>query len=114
LSGQRQSNTTDFLEQNATSITANAAQGNPFQPDVSFRGFSASPLLGVPQGIAVFQDGVRVNEPFGDIVNWDLIPPSAVASIQLLPGARAAFGRNALAGALAVYTKSGSSFPGGA
>jgi iron complex outermembrane recepter protein len=113
LSGQRQSNTTDFLEQNAGSITANAAQGNPFQPDISFRGFTASPLLGTPQGVSVFQDGVRINEPFGDIVNWDLIPPSAIASIQVIPGSNPMFGLNTLGGAVSVYTKSGAEYPGG-
>ncbi|HXR90716.1 MAG TPA: TonB-dependent receptor [Steroidobacteraceae bacterium] len=112
LSGQRQSNTTDFLEQNATSITANAAQGNPFQPDVSFRGFTASPLLGTPQGVSVFQDGVRINEPFGDIVNWDLIPQAAIAGIQVIPGSNPMFGLNTLGGAIAVYTKSGADYPG--
>ena len=112
LSGQRQSNATDFLEQNATSITANAAQGNPFQPDVSFRGFTASPLLGTPQGVSVFQDGVRINEPFGDIVNWDLVPQSAIAGIQVIPGSNPMFGLNTLGGAIAVYTKSGADYPG--
>src|SRR6185437_6522050 len=112
LSGQRQSNATEFLEQNATSITANAAQGNPFQPDVSFRGFTASPLLGTPQGVSVFQDGVRINEPFGDIVNWDLIPQSAIAGIQVIPGSNPMFGLNTLGGAIAVYTKSGAEYPG--
>ena len=66
---QRQSNVTEFLEQNPTSVNVNAAQGNPYQLDVSFRGFTASPLVGVPQGLSVFQDGVRINEPFGDVVN---------------------------------------------
>jgi outer membrane receptor protein involved in Fe transport len=113
LSGQRQTNVTDFLEQNATGLSANAAQGNPFQPDINFRGFSASPLLGTPQGVSVFQDGVRVNEPFGDVVNWDLIPQSAIASIQLIPGSNPAFGLNTLGGAVAVYTKSGAQYPGG-
>jgi len=113
LSGQRQTNVTDYLEQNATGLSANAAQGNPFQPDISFRGFSASPLLGTPQGVSVFQDGVRVNEPFGDVVNWDLIPQSAIASIQLIPGSNPAFGLNTLGGAVAVYTKSGAQYPGG-
>src|SRR6185437_10552406 len=114
LSGQRQSNATDFLEQNATSITANAAQGNPFQPDVSFRGFTASPLLGQPQGLSVFQDGVRINEAFGDVVNWDLLPQSAISSVQLIPGTVPAFGLNTLGGALAIYTKSGAQYPGAA
>ena len=113
LAGQRQSNLTDYLEQNPTGIASNAAQGNPFQPDISFRGFSASPLLGTPQGVSMFQDGVRVNEPFGDVVNWDLIPQSAIASIQLIPGSNPAFGLNTLGGAVAVYTKSGAQFPGG-
>ena len=114
VSGQRQSNTTDFLEQNATSVTANAAQGNPFQTDISFRGFTASPLLGTPQGVSVFQDGVRVNEPFGDVVNWDLIPESAIAGIQVIPGSNPVFGLNTLGGAIAVYTKSGAQYPGAA
>ncbi|HEX8885864.1 MAG TPA: Plug domain-containing protein [Noviherbaspirillum sp.] len=111
---QRQLTLTDHLEQNAGSVTVNAAQGNPYQPDVSFRGFTASPLLGVPQGLSVFQDGVRINEPFGDTVNWDLLPQSAIANMQLIPGSNPAFGLNTLGGALAVYTKSGSAYPGGA
>lgn len=113
LAGQRQTNVTDYLEQNPNGIATNAAQGNPFQPDINFRGFSASPLLGTPQGVSIFQDGVRVNEPFGDVVNWDLIPQSAIASIQLIPGSNPAFGLNTLGGAVAVYTKSGAEFPGG-
>jgi len=103
---------TDFLVQNAGSISANAAQGNPFQPDIAFRGFTASPLLGTPEGLSVFQDGVRVNEPFGDVVNWDLIPQSAISSIQLIPGSNPAFGLNTLGGALAICTKSGAEYPG--
>ncbi len=109
LGQQRAGNLTEFLEQNATSITVNAAQGNPFQPDINFRGFTASPLLGTPQAISVFFDGMRINEPFGDAVNWDLIPQSAIASIQLIPGSNPAFGLNTLGGAIALYSKSGAS-----
>ena len=109
LKRQGSASLTDFLEANATGLTVNAAQGNPYQPDINVRGFSASPLLGTPQGISVFFDGVRVNEPFGDSVNWDLIPVSAISSIQLIPGSNPAFGLNTLGGAIAVYTKSGSS-----
>jgi outer membrane cobalamin receptor len=72
----------------------------------------ASPLVGVAQGLSVFQDGVRINEPFGDVVNWDLLPQSAIASIQLLPGSNPLFGLNTLGGALVIYTKSGSAYPG--
>ena len=118
LRKQRAGNLSEFLEQNATGITLNAAQGNPFQPDVSFRGFTASPLLGTPQAVSVFFDGVRINEPFGDAVNWDLIPQSAVSSIQLIPGSNPAFGLNTLGGAIALFSKSGASEypdrPGGA
>ena len=113
MARQRQNTLVDHLEQNAGSITVNAAQGNPHQPDVNFRGFTASPLLGVPQGLSVFQDGVRINEPFGDTVNWDLLPQSAIANMQLIPGSNPVFGLNTLGGALAVYTKSGSAYPGG-
>jgi outer membrane receptor protein involved in Fe transport len=112
ISKQRQSNLAEFLENNPTSVTVNAAQGNPYQLDVSFRGFTASPLLGVPQGMSVFQDGVRINEPFGDVVNWDLLPQSAIAGIQLIPGSNPIFGLNTLGGALSVITKSGNTNPG--
>ena len=56
---------------------------------------------------------MRINEPFGDVVNWDLIPQAAIASIQLIPGSNPVFGLNTLGGALAIYTKSGSDNPGG-
>ena len=114
LSKQKQGNLTEFLEQNPTSINVNAAQGNPNQLDISFRGFTASPLVGVPQGLSVFQDGVRINEPFGDVVNWDLLPQSAISSITLIPGSNPLFGLNTLGGALAIATKSGRDNAGGA
>ena len=110
---QHQTNLGEYLEQNPTGITINSVQGNPFQSDINFRGFSVSPVLGTPQGLSVFQDGVRINEPFGDVVNWDLIPQSAISSIQLIPGSNPTFGLNTLGGALAIYTKSGSHYPGG-
>jgi iron complex outermembrane recepter protein len=113
LRAQRSGSIADFLDSSATSVSVNAAQGNRFQPNVSFRGFTASPLLGLPQGLSVFQDGVRINEPFGDVVNWDLVPRSAIASVQLLPGSHPGFGLNTLGGALSVQTKSGLTHPGG-
>ncbi|HMX15482.1 MAG TPA: TonB-dependent receptor [Rhodocyclaceae bacterium] len=113
LGQQRQTNLGEYLEQNPTSVTVNSGQGNPYQSDINFRGFTASPILGTPQGISAFQDGVRINEPFGDVVNWDLLPQSAISSIQLIPGSNPAFGLNTLGGALSIYTKSGSHYPGG-
>ncbi|HTS53289.1 MAG TPA: TonB-dependent receptor [Burkholderiales bacterium] len=103
----------DYLDRNLGSVSVNESQGNPFQPDVNFRGFTASPLLGFPQGLSVFQDGVRVNEPFGDVVNWDLIPQGAISSMTLIPGSNPVFGLNTLGGALSVNTKSGREYPGG-
>ena len=107
-----QNDLSEYLEQNGGGVSINSGQGNPFQPDIDFRGFTASPLLGTPEGLSVFQDGVRVNEPFGDVVNWDFIPQSAISTIQVIPGSNPAFGLNTLGGALAIYTKSGSQFPG--
>jgi outer membrane receptor protein involved in Fe transport len=94
-------------------VNVNEVQGNPFQADVNYRGFVASPLLGNPQGLSVYQDGVRVNEPFGDTVNWDLIPKAGIATIDLIPGSNPLFGLNTLGGALSVNTKSGFSHAGG-
>jgi len=111
---QRPLELSDFLERNANSVGVGAAQGNPYQQDLNFRGFTASPLLGTPQGLSVFQDGVRINEAFGDIVNWDLLPTSAISSVQLIPGSNPAFGLNTLGGAMAIYTRSGAQSPGGA
>ncbi len=102
----------EFLDNNLGSVTLNHGQNNPFQPDVNFRGFSASPLLGTPQGLSVFMDGVRINEPFGDVVNWDLVPQNALSTINLIPGSNPVFGLNTLGAALSVNTKSGFQYPG--
>jgi iron complex outermembrane recepter protein len=104
---------TEYLDDNLGSVSVNEGQANPFMPDVNFRGFQGSPLLGVPQGISVFMDGVRINEPFGDTLNWDLIPQSAISTINLIPGSNPLFGLNTLGGALAINTKSGKEYPGG-
>ena len=70
----------DFLNRRMNGVYVNEVQGNPFQPDVNYRGYTASPLLGTPQGLSVFMDGVRLNQPFGEVVSWDLIPRLAIAS----------------------------------
>lgn len=104
----------DFMTQNLLGVSVNDSQNNPYQPDIVFRGFTASPLLGTPQGLSVFVDGVRVNEPFGDVVNWDLIPVNAIAGMSLIPGSNPVFGLNTLGGAISVQTKSGRTHQGGA
>ncbi len=102
----------DFLNRSAGGVHINEIQGNPLQADVNYRGFTASPLLGTPQGISVYLDGVRLNQPFGDVVSWDLIPRSALASVTLIPGSNPLFGLNTLGGALSLTTKDGRNFPG--
>ncbi|MGE0386455.1 MAG: TonB-dependent receptor [Gammaproteobacteria bacterium] len=103
---------TDYLNRALGSVSLNSAQGNPLQPDLQFRGFTASPLLGLPQGLAVYQDGARINEPFGDAVNWDLLPESAIEEISLIAGANPLYGLNSLGGALVVDMKNGFTFQG--
>lgn len=98
---------TDFMNKNLGSVSINSAQNNPFQPDIQFRGFTASPLVGVAQGLSIYMDGVRVNEPFGDTVNFELIPESAIASMNLMAGSNPLFGLNTLGGALSIETKNG-------
>jgi outer membrane receptor protein involved in Fe transport len=112
LRDQRALDLAEFMKRNLASVFVNEAQSNPLQPDVQYRGFVGSPLLGLPQGIAVYQDGVRVNEPFGDTVNWALIPDSAIDTVYLMPGSNPLFGLNALGGAISIETKDGFSHPG--
>lgn len=97
----------DFMARKLGSVFVSDAQNNPYQPDLFYRGYSISPLLGLPQGLALYVDGVRVNETFGDVVNWDLIPDAAINSLQLVPGSNPVFGQNTLAGALTLRTKTG-------
>ena len=104
-------NVTDALQQHVPGIIVNEVAGNPFQPDVQFRGFVASPVAGTPQGLAVYQNGVRVNEAFGDTVNWDLIPTAAIQSVTVVTN-NPAFGLNALGGAVNVQMKNGFTYHG--
>jgi len=104
-------NISDALVKYVPGIVVNEVAGNPFQPNVQFRGFVASPVPGTPQGLAVYQNGVRVNEAFGDIVNWDLIPTAAIKSVAVVTN-NPAFGLNALGGAVDVQMKDGFGYHG--
>jgi len=99
------------LTDQAGSVNINSTLVDAFQPDVFYRGFAASPVLGTPQGIAVYQNGVRVNEAFGDTVNWDLIPDIAIDHIDMV-SANPVFGLNALGGAAVVTMKNGFTYQG--
>jgi iron complex outermembrane recepter protein len=107
----RQSGVAEALARRAPGVAIVDVTGNPFQPEVEYRGFSASPVVGAPQGIAVYQNGVRINEAFGDAVNWDLIPLVAVDRTTRL-GANPIFGLNALGGAIALDMKNGFTWQG--
>ena len=102
----------DFMNRRLNGVDVNEMQSNPFQPDVNYRGYTASPLLGTPEGISVYMDGVRQNQPFGDVVSWDLIPKNAIESVELMPGSNPVFGLNTLGGALSIQTKNGITSPG--
>ena len=99
------------LDEQVGGVTLGQAQGNPFQPNLTYRGFEASPLVGNAQGLAVYINGTRFNAPFGDTTNWDLIPDMAIERIELT-GANPAFGLNALGGAVSVRLRDGFGYQG--
>jgi outer membrane receptor protein involved in Fe transport len=109
---QQTTDTAEYLNNNFSGVNASESAGNPFQIDIYYHGFAASPLLGTPEGLSVYVDGVRVNESFGDTVNWDLIPESAISTVSLISGSNPVFGLNTLGGALSIQTKSGHDNPG--
>ncbi|MDQ7072273.1 MAG: TonB-dependent receptor [Gammaproteobacteria bacterium] len=112
LEQQESTDLSEALFKNIGSVDINSAQNNPFQNDLHYRGFLSSPLVGSAIGISTYIDGVRVNEGFGDTVNWDLIPEFAIASIAVIPGSNPLFGLNTLGGALSIQTKNGFNFSG--
>jgi outer membrane receptor protein involved in Fe transport len=114
ISDQHSLDLSAYLNDALGSVHVNDVQSNPLQPDLQYRGFVASPVLGAPQGLSTYLDGARLNEPFGDTVNWDLIPTNAIRSINLMPGSNPLFGLNTLGGALSLETKTGFTDPGAA
>src|SRR3984885_14819343 len=102
----------DYINNNFSGVNDSQSSGKLLQLDIYYHGFTASPLLGTPEGLSVYVDGVRVNESFGDTVNWDLIPESAISTVTLMSGSNPVFGLNTLGGALSVQTKSGHENPG--
>ena len=104
-------NALQTLNDQAAGVTLDSASGNPYQPTLLYHGFEASPLQGTPQGVAVYVNGVRFNQPFGDTVNWDLIPDIAIDSINL-EGSNPVYGLNALGGSLNIQLKNGFTYQG--
>jgi iron complex outermembrane recepter protein len=101
----------DALNRGLPGVSLSDQTGNPFQKDLNYRGYTASPVQGTPQGIAVYQNGVRVNESWGDIVNWDFIPEKAIDKVSLFPS-NPVFGLNAIGGALSIQMKNGFTYQG--
>jgi iron complex outermembrane receptor protein len=112
LSRDGSASLTGALNSNLSSININDDIDDPFQPDILYRGFEASPVLGTPEGLAVYQNGVRINEAFGDTVNWDLFPDVAISQVELISSSPV-YGRNALGGAVSVTMKNGFNYQGG-
>ena len=102
---------TEAINARVPGATINEALGNPLAADLQYRGFSASPLNGTPQGLAIYQNGVRMNEVFGDSMNWDLIPQIAISEIIVMSN-NPVYGLNALGGAVNVIMKDGFNFQG--
>jgi iron complex outermembrane receptor protein len=101
----------DGMVQYLPFVSLNDQSGNQFQRNLDYRGFNASPVPGTPQGIAVYQNGSRINEAFGDVVNWDLIPQMAIARMTMMPN-NPLFGLNATGGALSIEMKNGFNYQG--
>jgi outer membrane receptor protein involved in Fe transport len=99
------------LARTVPGISLSDAQGNPYQPNLVYHGYTISPLQGTAQGLAVYLDGARFNQPFGDTVNFDLLPEAAIDHVDIA-NSNPAFGLNALGGALVVATKTGRDAPG--
>jgi iron complex outermembrane receptor protein len=110
----RPGKSTDFLDslnRGLPGVSLGDQTGNAFQHDLNYRGFTASPIQGTPQGIAVYQNGVRINEAWGDVVNWDFIPERAINRVSLYPS-NPVFGLNAIGGALSIEMKNGFTYQG--
>ncbi|MFT3731876.1 MAG: TonB-dependent receptor [Hyphomicrobium sp.] len=101
----------DVLNNRIPGVVVDDLQGNSFQTGIQYRGFEASPVNGLPQGLAVYQNGVRINEAFGDTVNWDFIPQNAIADMTVM-SSNPIFGLNAIGGSVNITMKDGFNFHG--
>lgn len=112
LEGAQTQGVTDYLLRRIPGIQVSDIQGNQHLGDLTYRGFRASALLGAPQGLSVYVDGIRINEPFGDVVNWDLVPAFSIEKLELVSASNPSFGLNTLGGAISIRTATGATAPG--
>ncbi len=101
----------NVLQQQVPGIILSDTTGGGLRTDVSYRGFDASPVGGRSQAIAVYMNGIRINEAFGDTVNFDAIPAIAISDITVV-GSNPVFGLNAIGGAISFTMKDGFEFQG--
>jgi iron complex outermembrane receptor protein len=111
FSPEYSTNFLDALNRSLPGVSIGDQSGNPFQRNLDYRGFIASPVPGTPQGLAVYQNGVRINESYGDVVNWDFIPEMAINRLTLVPN-NPIFGLNAIGGAISIEMKNGFNYQG--
>ncbi len=102
---------TQDLARRTPGVSTTDELGSPISQSLNFRGETASPVPGTPQGLAVYMDGVRINEAYGDVVNWAFIPTVAINQAQIVTG-NPVFGLNALAGAVVMTMKNGFTYQG--
>lgn len=102
----------DVLQKEVPGIILGDAGGNDLRQQVDYRGFGSGSVNGFPQGLAVYQNGVRINEVFGDTVNWDVLPKNAISDMTVMSG-NPIFGLNAIGGAISVVLNDGFSYQGG-
>jgi len=102
----------DYMVNNLQGVTVNEVGGNPFQLELNFRGYNATPIAGNPQGLSVYIDGIRANQAFSNNVLWDLIPNFAISNMQVVAGSNPVYGLNTLGGSMSMQTKSGQDFKG--
>lgn len=86
-----------------TGIVMYDGVGNAFQQTIDLRGFNGLPV----PNTTVFVDGQRMNEPDFNTVNFDLIPYETIDRIEIIPGAAAIYGKNAMGGVINIITKRG-------
>ncbi len=112
LSDKKNFSVVETLNRKAAGISISNLNSSPMQNDINFRGYVAGPLLGTAQAMAIYQNGMRVNESFGEVVQWDLVPDFAIHNMQVFTGGDPVFGQNAIGGAISMEMKNGFNFQG--
>ncbi|KUO55017.1 MAG: hypothetical protein APF80_10365 [Alphaproteobacteria bacterium BRH_c36] len=111
ISGNTRTDIQDVLSKKVPGVLLIDAGGSNIRSQLDYRGFGAGSITGFPQGLAVYQSGIRINEVFGDVVNWDLVPTNGISGLTVVSG-NPVYGLNALGGAAVIRMKDGFEFQG--